>query len=61
VNTFYYQVDLKIVDAICKENPLSRVHVVPAALEIPHVLDASWFSKFMKTLEHILQGLAWRL
>jgi hypothetical protein len=67
VNTFYVTdvngrpVDLKTVEAIRKENPLLGVHAVPAASEVPRVLDASPFSKFMKTSERILQGLGWRV
>ncbi|KAG0561310.1 hypothetical protein M758_9G053900 [Ceratodon purpureus] len=67
VNTFYVTdvngrpVDLKTVDAIRKDNPLLGVHAVPAASEVPRALDASPFSKFIKTSERILQGLGWRV
>jgi nucleoside diphosphate kinase len=66
VNTFYVTdvsgrpVDLKTVEAIRKENPLLGVNAVPQASEAPRELDASPFSKFIKTSERILQGLGWR-
>lgn len=66
VNTFYVTdvsgrpVDLKTVEAIRKENPLLGVHAVPQSSEAPRELDASPFSKFIKTSERILQGLGWR-
>lgn len=66
VNTFYVTdvsgrpVDLKTVEAIRKENPFLGVHAVPQASEVPRDLDASPFSKFIKTSERILQGLGWR-
>lgn len=67
VNTFYVTdvsgrpVDLKTVEAIRKENPLLGVHAVPKASEVQaRELDASPFSKFIKTSERILQGLGWR-
>lgn len=68
VNTFYVTdvsgrpVDLKTVEAIRRENPLLGVHAVPQASESAprQQLDASPFSKFIKTSERILQGLGWR-
>jgi len=66
VNTFYVTdvsgrpVDLKTVEAIRKENPLLGVHAVPQSSGAPPDLDASPFSKFIKTSERILQGLGWR-
>lgn len=67
VNTFYVTdvnglpVDLKKVEAIRKENPFLEVHAVPAASEGARVLDASPFSKFIKSSERLLQGLGWRV
>lgn len=70
VNTFYVTdvsgrpVDLKTVEAIRRENPLLGVHAVSQASESAQArqqqLDASPFSKFIKTSERILQGLGWR-